>query len=82
MAKNKKTASSGETPTTERKERGPRREREYRFEVVDFDGKVDSLHLVLTHRESANIVKDWLNAQTEMTADGQKYRYVELIVTE
>lgn len=60
--------------------RGKRKPREYRFETVLEDGTVSANGLVITHKASALSVMAFLNSTAELTSDGQKYRFVEVIL--
>lgn len=60
--------------------RGKRKPREYRFESVDSEGKVSTLPLVLTHKDSAKQVMIFLNERSSELAEYGSFRYTELII--
>ena len=80
MAKKKSSASSengsenGDTSTR------IRRPREYRFEFKVGDEPYESAGLVLTSRNDAKTVKDFLNSMESVQEAGMTYRITEQII--
>lgn len=80
MAEGKKKSGSASASNGTVKPRGPRKPTEYRFETIDETGKVESLNLVITHQDSAKIMKDFLNELAESNGFNYKYRFTKVIV--
>jgi hypothetical protein len=80
MAKKKGSDSSSNNSSDSTTEKRVRRPREYRFEFRVGEEAYESAGLVLTHRESAQTVKDYLNNLESSQEAGVTYRITEMII--
>lgn len=80
MAKKKPNETVSDDSDEGGTERGPRRPREYRFEIKSEDGVVTPLNLTLNHGASAKTVLDFLKVYLpEVGVEGTP-RYNMLVV--
>jgi hypothetical protein len=80
MARQPKSQGQATAPPTTPKERGKRKPRQYRFELVDPEGGVEAVELILTHKQSAKDTLAYLNSLSKRLGWDETYRFTEVIV--
>lgn len=80
MARQTKSQGSAAASTQVPKERGKRKPRQYRFELVDPNGGIEAVDLILTHKQSAVSTLAYLNNLSKAMKMDETFRFTEVIV--
>ena len=80
MARQPKSQVHADAEQSKPKERGKRKPRQYRFELVDHDGGVEAVELILTHKLSAKDALTYLNSLAKRFKWDETFRFTEVIL--